>query len=255
MLTWMMMCLASAAIWTAPAAVSAVSAMPTVGVPRAAYDRDHWEPHLAALRHEFGRNKEIPAQYELETLIALSHFPALKDTRIRFVLRSKAPISSRPFVWTLLRGKKSRRVYRIGIDESDRWSGSPALLKNMSFNARIGALGHEIAHTDYYETKRWYHFIAIGASFVSKRFHKKFERGTDQRAIEAGLGYQLWLWSRDIRGGRLAENPNSWLDRYYYAPAVIQSQMEVLPAYEGLPELYTGPEAGPSGDEPTPSTN
>lgn len=248
LLTWMFVCLTGSGAWTAPATTALT--MPPVGVPRTVYRREDWQPHLPALRREFGRNKEIPAQYELETLIALSHFPALKDTRIRFVLRSKAPISSRPFVWTLLRGKKSRRVYRIGIDESDRWSGSPALLKNMSFNARIGALGHEIAHTDFYETKRWYQFLAIGASFVSKRFHKNFERGTDQRAIEAGLGYQLWLWSRDIRGGRVAESPNSWLDRYYYAPAVIQNQMQALPAYEGLPDIEAAQDAGSSEDEP-----
>lgn len=216
------------------------------GVPTLAYRREEWAPKLDALRREYGQNKEIPPQYELETLLALSHFPALKQTRIRFVTKSRAPISSRPFVWTLLRGRKSLRVYRIGIDESDRWGGSPALLKNMSFNARIGALGHEIAHTDYYETKRWYQFIAIGASFVSRAFHKKFERDTDQRTIEAGLGYQLWLWAREIRGGRILESKQSWLDRYYYAPSVIAEEMTVLPDYRGLPRPET------VQDEPVP---
>ncbi|CAM2009796.1 hypothetical protein [Acanthopleuribacter pedis] len=240
-LSWMLLCSLlpqpAPPFWVLPFAMTpaTLSAHVADGAPRVLYQREDWLPRLDELRRTFGRNKEIPPRYELETLLALSHFPALKDTRIRFVTRSRAPISSRPFVWTLLRGRKSLRVYRIGIDESDRFGNSPALLKNMSFNARVGALGHEIAHTDYYETKRWYQFIAIGASFVSRKFHKKFERDTDQRTIEAGLGHQLWLWAREIRGGRVTDNPNSWLDRYYYAPSVIAEQMARLAAYQRLP--------------------
>ena len=35
---------------------------------------------------EFGNNKELPPGYELQALLALSHYPELKDIKIRFIV-------------------------------------------------------------------------------------------------------------------------------------------------------------------------
>ena len=215
-------------------------ALPFVpGKPIPTYSAEDMAPHLETLRSLYGRHKDIPKQYELEILVALSHFPDLRDTRIKFVLKSRAPISSRPYIGTLFRAKK-RRVYRIGISESDRFAGSPALLRNMSFNARIGALGHELAHTAWFEKKSFFQFFAIGFSFISRKWHRQFERQTDQRAIDYGLGWQLRDWAMEIRGGRYRDSPQSWLDRYYYSPEVIDAQMRAAPSYGSAPPPEEG---------------
>jgi len=195
------------------------------GAPRRHYRQAHWQDRLDELRARFGRNKEIPARYELPALLALSHFPQLEDAHIRFkIVHKGAPIASRPIVGTLFRAKK-RRVYLVTISESERWGDHPALVRNMSFNAQIGALGHELAHTVYYEQKSFFQFIGIGASFISRRFHKRFERDTDRRAIEHGLGWQLYDWARELRGGRIEDRPDSWLDRYYLSPERIAAHI------------------------------
>jgi len=112
-----------------------------------------YESRLETLRAIYGKNKTIPASYELAALIALSHYPELKEVEIDFVVENKrAPIASWPAIGSLLGRKKNRR-YRVFISEDPKWGSSPALLKNMSFNAQIGALGHELAHTVHFEKK------------------------------------------------------------------------------------------------------
>ncbi|GIT20894.1 MAG: hypothetical protein CM1200mP40_05760 [Gammaproteobacteria bacterium] len=65
---------------------------------------------------EFGNNKELPPGYELQALLALSHYPELKDIKIRFIVDDVGiPLSSRPLWTSLLRSAKNR-TYIVVID-------------------------------------------------------------------------------------------------------------------------------------------
>ena len=47
---------------------------------------------LDSLRHLYGKNKRLPAAFELPALAALSHYPELANASIRFVVKkSKLP--------------------------------------------------------------------------------------------------------------------------------------------------------------------
>ncbi len=223
-------------LW-APAAAQDGSAMASnvrYGAPARTYRRAEWEPRLNELRQAFGRNKEIPEEYELAALLALSHYPELADARIRFVINyDQVPITSKPAIGTLFRAKK-HRVYIITISDAD--SRHPAYLKNQSFNAQVGGLGHELAHTVYYERKSFWNFIAIGVSFASGKFQKRFERDTDRRAIEYGLGWQIYDWALELRGGRVRDDPNFWLDRYYLSPELVADHMRKVGGYPASAE-------------------
>lgn len=203
----------------------------TSPAPVRTYKAEEVSERLAYLREAFGKNKEIPPQYELAALTALSHYPELKEAKIKFVIRnSRAPIASWPVIGSLFNAKRNW-CYRITISEDERWGDSLALVKNMTFNEAVGALGHELAHTVHYTEKNFFQMIAMGASFASRRFHKKFERDTDRRAIDYGLGWQLFDWAIAIRAGRYKTNKDSWLDRYYLSPQEIEEYINQTGKY------------------------
>src|SRR5450432_3015042 len=103
------------------------------------------EQYYSTLKKEFG-NKTIPAAIEKPILLALSYYPELKNTPIRFRIRKRhTPLQTRS-TWTGLFERKEIRDYIITISDSTESLLTPLLLKNVPFNAQIGAAGHELAH-------------------------------------------------------------------------------------------------------------
>ena len=79
------------------------------------------------LLKEFGENKTLPPGYELQALLALSHYPELKSVRIRFMVDDvDIPLSSRPH-WTSMLRSARNRTYLVVID-NNREGGRNALL-------------------------------------------------------------------------------------------------------------------------------
>lgn len=140
------------------------------------------------LLEEFGANKELPPGYELQALLALSFYPELKDTKIKFIAKDvDIPISSRP-LWNSMLNHAKNRTYLVVID-TEREGREALLLKNQPFNAQIGILGHELAHTVYYLDRSFFG-IASDALCQLSGCRIDFERETDKRLIEYGLGWQ-----------------------------------------------------------------
>ena len=181
---------------------------------------------------EFGQNKELPAGYELQTLLALSHYPELKKTRIRFVVDNvDIPLSSRPHWATMLRSA-GKRTYLVVIDSQRDGGREELLLKKQPFNAQTGIIGHELAHTVYYLDRSFFGILNDALCQLSD-CRIGFERLTDQRTVDYGLGWQRFDHSVFLRTsfGRdpFAEpNPGS----AYLAPRELISLMEANPAYQ-----------------------
>jgi len=165
-------------------------AQATVEVPREYIESD-WRPRYAELLEGYGKHKELPAGFELQALLALRHYPELKDIKIRFIVDDVSiPLSSRP-LWTTLLNSAKRRTYLVVID-TDRESGRQALLvKNQPFNAQVGIIGHELAHTVYYLERSFFGIISDAICQLSD-CRIEFERDTDTRLIEYGLGWQRY---------------------------------------------------------------
>lgn len=155
---------------------------------------------LLALRKEFGLHKTIPKLYESQILLALSHYPELKEVEIDFRLKETVtPLASRPSVGGLFISA-SKRKYIVTISTKTIEYLTPILLEKLSFNAQVGVLGHEIAHIAQYITMGFgkvIHLISI--EVFSKNQVDVFERNTDIRCINHGLGYQLLSWSTEVR--------------------------------------------------------
>ena len=151
-----------------------------------------------SLLAEFGRNKNLPLGYELQTLLALSHYPELKEVRVQFVLDDVSiPLSSRPH-WTSMLRSSRKRTYQVIMDTNLEGPRAALLLKNQPFNAQVGIIGHELAHTVYYLDRSFFGIVSDALCQLNG-CRIDFERNTDRRLIDYGLGWQRYDHARFLR--------------------------------------------------------
>lgn len=170
--------------------------------PLRTFDEKEQIKNLSYLTATFGNNKTLPQGFELQTLLALSHFPELQEVKIKFVLADVGiPLSSRPYWRSMLKSSKNR-TYLIIIDknleEGRNRDRDALLLKNQPFNAQIGIIGHELSHTAYYLDRSFFG-IAKDALCQFSQCRINFERNTDLRLIDHGLGWQRYDHSLFVR--------------------------------------------------------
>ena len=163
------------------------------------------------LLEKWGRNKELPPGFELQALLALSHYPELRGVRIRFVVDDvDIPLSSRPHWASMLRSARNR-TYLVVIDSERDGPRDALLLKNQPFNAQVGILGHELAHTVYYLDRSFFGILGDALCQLND-CRIGFERATDQRLVHYGLGWQRYdhaLFLRNSFYGDLEEAANA----------------------------------------------
>lgn len=149
----------------------------------------------------FSRNKDLPETFKTQALLALSHFPELKDVRIKFIEKEASfPLSSYPEPLSLLIPGVERK-YNIVISNKSLKEYEYILLHNLPFEAQIGVLGHELAHTSYYLNKSSLEIAVLGIRYLaSESFRKTFEKETDILTINHPLGYQLLDWRTYYEG-------------------------------------------------------
>ena len=74
------------------------------------YDREAEAKRYDELLRRYGRNKVLPPGFELQALLALSHYPELENIRIEFIVKDTGiPISSRPRPLSVFRAPHKRR--------------------------------------------------------------------------------------------------------------------------------------------------
>lgn len=186
-----------------------------------------------ALLKEYGNNKQLPEGFELQTLLALKHYPELRDIRINFIIDNVSiPLSSRPHWSSMLRSAKSR-TYQVIIDNELEGSRGALLLKNQPFNAQIGIIGHELAHTVYYLNRSFFGIVGNAlCQFTDCRI--RFERATDMRLIDYGLGWQRFDHATFVRSRISQDSASAFTAEgggVYMSPAEILRIMEDHEAY------------------------
>ena len=144
-------------------------------------------------------NKQMDSTYKQQISGALLFYPELKDVKIKFKIKKTiVPLSARPRVWATFQKPKNRK-YLIVISSASIGKLEPILLKNLSFNAQVGVLGHEISHIADFNQRKGLYFVKLLFMQFSKKAMDIFENNTDKRTIEHGLGYQLLAWSTEVR--------------------------------------------------------
>lgn len=183
---------------------------------------------------EYGNNKQLPEGFELQALLALQHYPSLRDVRINFIVDDVSiPLSSRPHWSSMLRPAK-KRTYQIIIDSNRDGSRESLLLENQPFNAQVGILGHELAHTVYYLDRSFFGIVGNALCQLTD-CRIGFERATDKRLIDYGLGWQRFDHATFVRG-RINQDPDEAFTSEggggaYMSPAEILRIMESHQVY------------------------
>ena len=196
--------------------------------PREYLEREQQENYDTLLA-AYGNNKQLPEGFELQTLLALRHYPELRDIRINFIVDDVSiPLSSRPHWSSMLRSAKNR-TYQVIIDSEREGAREALLLKNQPFNAQVVIIGHELAHTVYYLDRSFFQ-IAGDALCQLTDCRINFERATDRRLIDYGLGWQRFDHATFVRSN-LSQNPVAAFTTEggggaYMSPAEIMQIME-----------------------------
>jgi hypothetical protein len=183
-------------------------------------------------------NKQIDPTFKQQISGALLYYPELKNIKIKFrVKKNLSPLAARPVIWAIFQKPKNRQ-YIVIISNQTMERLEPILLKNLSFNAQVGVLGHEISHVLEYNRKKSGFFIKLLFWQLSKKKMDIFENNTDRRTIEQGLGYQLLAWSTEVRQnlkikqwkGANTEGVGVERERYM-SPQTIEKIMDSLDLY------------------------
>lgn len=187
-------------------------------------------PELA----QFGTNKHIPPVIEKYILTALSYYPALKNTAIRFVFKQRIKSSvmqAQPVVGSLLKSRRNR-VYQINISALFTLMHTAIPIHQLPADVMIGWVGHELGHIMDYETKSTIGMARFGLGYLfSSDYVKKAEQIADQYAVDHGLGHYLVATKRFILDH--AELPQAYKDkiaRLYVSPEEIVEQVKKLEA-------------------------
>lgn len=164
---------------------------PAAARPQKKYIPEQEQAQYEELLEEYGRNKKLPEGYELQALLALAHYPELKDVRIEFAFKKcDIPLYTQPRIATLFK-PADQRIYEIVICDETRKEMRPTLLRNLDFNTQVGVLGHELGHVVDFLDKNLLKVIKTGILYAIKKYKHRLEAGTDHVAIKHGLGWQL----------------------------------------------------------------
>jgi hypothetical protein len=186
-----------------------------------------YQDQLDSLEVTLGSNKTFPPKYKLACLLALSGYPELKTTKIDFIsARLNSTMAARPRIRSMFRNRK-KRGHKIYINTDANQDG--LLLSEVSFNAQVGVIAHELGHIAYYTNKSAFSLMGNSAAYLSKKYRGRFERDTDQRTIEHGFGWQLVAFIEEtLASDQVPEEYKTYKQKVYYTPEKIREEMKKL---------------------------
>lgn len=186
------------------------------------FDSVYCSSSIDELRSSYSFNKEIPSEYELSILMALSHFPELDSANIKFKeTKIKTTLNARPTFWSTIFNKKGNRKYIVRINSKK--TDSIVKLSEVSFNARIGLFGHEFCHFIDYNEKGFGQLLKTLTSYSNKSKREEYEKEIDAMTIEKGLGWQLYEWSNYVlTTSNASEEYKKYKSETYLKPGEIE---------------------------------
>jgi hypothetical protein len=169
-----------------------------------------------SLKKIYGKNKTLLPEFELQTLIALSGYPELKEDHITFKFRH-ITTTGKTTMW--INSVLEKDHYFI-IYLTTRTKGKSVLLKEAFFNAQIGLIAHELGHIVDFKKKNTGQLITWALNVLSsKQKRAAMEKQTDLTAIQHGFGWQLYDWiSYVLFNSCASEKYKKFKQRFYLQP-------------------------------------
>lgn len=199
----------------------------SVKTPKKEYIKSDDRQRYSELLAEFGNYKTLPKGFEIQALVALSHFPELKNENIEFRFKkAKVAHTSSPSFLSIFKNMKNRK-YVITISNKTKEGLDSTRLVNLSYNAQIGVLGHELAHIADYQNLNFLGLLKFGWHYIKEKDIVATENRTDKITINHGLGYQLLAWSREVHDVHIKDGRGA----RYLSPNKIMQLIEKNPLY------------------------
>ena len=200
------------------------------GIPKRSYIQENDKLKLDSLLSLYGHNKILPKGFELQALIALSHYPELKNIQIEFRFKkAKIAHTCRPSFLSTFKNKNKRK-YIVTISNVISKDLEMTRLKNLSYNAQIGVLGHELGHVSEYIQFNFCKLISYGVNYSNEKGIIEIENRTDKITIDHGLGFQLLEWSTEVHDFHIKDGRG---DRYL-APSEIHNEISRNKLYNNI---------------------
>jgi len=172
----------------------------TCQVPQKHFNPDSLpESFFTGLKKEYGNKKIYPPAAEKQILLALSYYPELKNIPIEFQTRPNHSTGHTRVTWGGLFESPRKRHFLVVLSDSTEALLMPLIFKNISFDAQLGLIGHELAHVADGITTTTFEIIKHVIRSISPKYVDRAEAHTDASCIDHGLGYQLLAWSRHVR--------------------------------------------------------
>lgn len=167
----------------------------------------------------------VNPDYKLAAIAALSFYPELIDSKIVFKDRKTTSSSNaRPNIFSCFFKKRHKRKYIISMNIDNR--DSILKINNLSFNAKVGLIGHELAHVFDYSQSNIFRLIGRLFSYAFKNKRQAYEKETDSQTIARGMGWQLYDWSTFVLYESCAtEKYKSFKKQYYLKPEEIKKKI------------------------------
>lgn len=177
--------------------------------------------------------------YETAFLIALNQYPELRDAHISFVFTGlRTTMAARPRLYALFQSREKRHYIILVNNKAAEKEAVSA--EKLSFNARVGLIGHEIAHILDYSQKSSLRIIWDGLRYPFPKFKEPFEKATDKRAISHGFGWQVYDFADYVMNRSNAPKSYKLYKRkYYLEPHEIVKEMK-FQEYPGLEQITPG---------------
>ena len=206
------------------------------GVTRS-YEQQLTQLDFDSLYQNYGKLKVLPEGYEKAAILALAHYPQLKEVPIVFELNTEsAPMEATFQYWSLL-GIGDRK-YRIRLNIARNVGYDEILMYSLPFDAQIGILAHELGHVVYYEKLNLFQIIKWALLYlVDDNFRSTHESTTDLMPIYHGLGWQIYNYAYYLSHNEATRDwyqrfGSAFIDKFYMTHEEIKTRMEELGAYE-----------------------
>ncbi len=160
-------------------------------------------------------NSEWTKQEQDLCYMAINSFENIDSTKIIF---KKANIpcqgQAQPLLRTILR-RPDKRTYVVKVQDCNH--KNPLCFSILPDSAKIGLIGHELAHIIDYKTKNFFQITATGIRYtLSKKYKTKLEYQTDSLTIISNMGAEKLVFYKFITSSGLADDQYLRRIRKYY---------------------------------------
>ncbi|MCC5945021.1 MAG: hypothetical protein JJT94_08795 [Bernardetiaceae bacterium] len=165
---------------------------------------------IAKLTADFATHKSIPQEAECAILIALSHYPELKNLPIQFEfadLEDKILTANTPLATLFLPWKN--RSYRININtQSHEYLSDSLRFQYASLNVQVAMIARGLTLIRNIADKPAYQILNKSYLSLNPAYRAEAMQKADEDIIAHGLGFQLYEW-RSQAEAFIIQNPQS----------------------------------------------